>query len=51
MSLFLDLPSARTTLETVRKLEAVRAEPSGGRGTDTDVGSDVNMGPVGEVGR
>jgi hypothetical protein len=45
MTLFLDLPSARTTLETVRKLDAVRAEPP--RGIDTD----VNIGPIGGVGR
>jgi tetratricopeptide (TPR) repeat protein len=44
MTLFLDLPSARTTLETVRKLDAARAEPS--RGIDTD----VNIAPVGGVG-
>jgi O-antigen ligase len=51
MTLFLDLPSARTTLETVRKLEALRAEPAGGRGIELDVGIDANLGPVGEVGR
>ena len=45
MTLFLDLPSARTTLETVRKLDAVRAEPP--RGIETD----VNIGPIGGVGR
>jgi len=28
LTLFLDLPSARTTLETIRKLEALRAERS-----------------------
>jgi hypothetical protein len=43
MTLFLDLPSARTTLETVRTLEALRAEPPRGAGID--------MGPVGDVGR
>jgi tetratricopeptide (TPR) repeat protein len=47
MTLFLDLPSARTTLETVRRLEALRAEAPRGTGIDID----IDMGPVGDVGR
>jgi hypothetical protein len=53
MTLFLDLPSARTTLETVRRLEALRAEPPRGRAVDADLEVDLegNRGPLGEVRR